>query len=296
VVTDSEDHNLTALSRDVDISVPAETMHEPAEALHEPAVESNSGVTLDKVLLGLQRNYEEYLLSVPDIFANEQVVSTITTVNVVQNYSGMSEWRQEHNTSTTDSIFRLRRSGGGIDDLVESRDIKFVNHALAKKGQVLSGPAVFTGAFSGAPSYILPQFKGCYDYRLLSGKHTQNRNLLVIEYATRHSLPADAKCPVHEQIKGRATIDSSSMRIVRIEQERPVHKLPGFTVSWKWSIDYAQATIGDKPFWLPRTVISEATPETGGEVHWTFAATYSNYHLTNVTATILPGSEEIPKQ
>jgi VWFA-related protein len=254
VVTDSEDHQITALSRDVDVSLPAEALHESAEA---PA----SDVSLDKVLLGLQHNYQEYLSSVPDIFADEHVVSTVTSGYVLQgDYSGASLKKQEHNSSTTDSIFRLQRNSAAIDDLIESRDIKFVNHALAKKGEALSGPAVFTGAFSGAPSYILPQFKGCYDYRLLSGKHTQNRNVLVIEYATKHSLPADAKCPVHEQIKGRATVDSSSMRIVRLEQERQVHKLPGLTVSWKWSIDYAQATIGDKPFWLPRTVTSEAAP------------------------------------
>lgn len=290
VVTDSEDHNLSALSRDVDISL-------PAEASSEPLQEPTSGVTLDKVLLGLQRNYEEYLSSVPDFFADEHVVSTVTSGYVLQgDYNGMSVQRQEHSSSTTDSIFRLRRSGGSIDDLTESRDIKFVNHVLAKKGQALSGPAVFTGAFSGAPSYILPQFKGCYNFRLLSGKQMQDRNLLVIEYATKHSLPADARCPVHERIKGRATVDSSSMRIVRIEQERPNHNLPGLNVSWKWSIDYAQAMIGDKPFWMPRTVISEAAPDTGGEVHWTFVATYSNYHLTNVTTTILPGIQEIPKQ
>jgi VWFA-related protein len=291
VVTDSEEHKIAALSRDVDISLPAESLPEPAE-------DSTSGATLDKVLLGLQRNYEEYLSSVPDIFVDEHVVSTITSGN--GDYSGRSirtleQGTQEHDSSTTDSIFRLRRTGARIDDLTESRDIKFVNHVMAEKGQVLSGPAVFTGAFSGAPSYILPQFKGCYDYRLLSGKHTQDRNLLVIEYATRHS-PADSQCPVHERIRGRAMVDSSSMRIVRIEQERPGHKLPEFTVSWKWSIDYAQAMIGGKPFWLPKTVTSETESHAGDEVHWTFEATYSNYHLTNATTKLLPGSPENPKQ
>ena len=73
---------------------------------------------------------------------------------------------------TLDSIFRLKRvsSDGKTADLVESREIKYVNGHAAAKNQSLTGPAILIGAFSRAPNVLSPQLKDCYDYRLLPNK------------------------------------------------------------------------------------------------------------------------------
>ena len=60
--------------------------------------------------------------------------------------------------STIDSIFRLKRvsTDGKTADLVESREVKYVDHHDAAKGQSLTGPAILIGAFSRAPNVLSP--------------------------------------------------------------------------------------------------------------------------------------------
>ena len=193
----------------------------------------------------------------------------------------------------------MSAADGKTADLVESREIKYVNRHAAAKDQSLTGPAILIGAFSRAPNVLSPQLKDCYDYRLLPNmRHNPevtmlflHADVLVLEYALKSPLPAAAQCPVREQTRGRAFIDPSSMQIVRLEQQRPRHdedsRLP---VAWSWSIDYARVIMDGKPFWLPKTISSKASSLDGGRFKWSFLATYSNYHLMTVTSTILPAS------
>jgi hypothetical protein len=141
--------------------------------------------------------------------------------------------------------------------------------------------------------------KDCYDYRLLPNmRHNPevamlflHADVLVLEYALKSPLPADAQCPVREQTMGRAFIDPFSMQIVRLEQQRPRHdEGSGLPVAWSWSINYARVMMGGKPFWLPKTISSKASSLDGGRFKWSFLATYSNYHLMTVTSTILPAT------
>ena len=204
--------------------------------------------------------------------------------------------------STIDSIFRLKRfsADGKTADLVESREIKYVDHHAAAKGQSLAGPAILVGAFTRAPNVFSPEFKDCYEYRLLPNMRHKpgdailflHADVLVLEYALRSPLPAGIQCPVREQTTGRAFIDPSSMQIVRLEQQWPRRHNEGskFPVSWSWYIDYARVMMDGKPFWLPRTISSKASSLDGGRYKWSFLATYSNYHLMTVTSTILPAA------
>jgi hypothetical protein len=241
-------------------------------------------------------NFAGSLASIPNVFAEEHVVSSVTTAYNDPSKSGV------HNSeldSTIDSIFRLKRvsTDGKTADLVESREIKYVDHHDAVKGQSLTGPAILIGAFSRAPNVLSPQLKDCYDYRLLPNmRHNPevaalflHAQVLVLEYSLKSSLPAGAQCPVREQTTGRAFIDPSSMQIVRLEQQRPRHDQgSGRPTAWSWSIDYAQVTMGGKHFWLPKTISSKASSVDGGRFKWSFLATYGNYHLMTVTSTVLP--------
>jgi len=281
-------------------SLPSQT---PPRAPPSPApiqqavTRSASDPATDELLLRVWDNFAGYLSSLPNVFADEHVVSSVTTAK-----NGVHDSETDSIIdSTIDSIFQLKRvnSDGKTADLVESREIRYVNHQSAAKGQSLTGPAILIGAFSRAPNVLSPQLKDCYDYRLLPNKRHNpdvamlflHADVLVLEYALKSPLPAAAQCPVREQTTGRAFIDPSSMQIVRLEQQRPRHdEGSGRPVAWSWSIDYARVMMDGKQFWLPKTISSKASSLDGGRYKWSFLATYGNYHLMTVTSTILPAS------
>jgi len=265
--------------------------------IQQAVPQSASNPATDELLLRVWDNFAGYLSSLPNIFADEHVVSSVTTAK-----NGVHDSETDSIIdSTIDSIFRLKRvsSDGKTADLVESREIKSVDHQPAAKNQTLTGPAILIGAFSRAPNVFSPQVKDCYDYHLLPNmRHNPDvaalflhADVLVLEYALKSPLPAGAQCPVREQTMGRAFIDPSSMQIVRLEQQRPRHdEGSGLPIAWSWSIDYARVMMDGKPFWLPKTISSKASSLDGGRFKWSFLATYGNYHLMTVTSTILPAA------
>ena len=318
VVTDSE-HRLTALSRNVDIPeiIPATAAASvtppqpsqtppPAPPLQAPiqqaVTRSASDPATDELLLRVWDNFAGYLSSIPNFFADEHVVSNLTTAYSSPSKQGVHDSEMDSTIdSTTDSIFRLKRfsADGKTVDLIESREVKYVDHHAAVKDQSLTGPAILIGAFSHAPNVLSPELKDCYDYRLLPNMRHKPRgailflhnDVLVLEYALKSPLPAGALCPVREETTGRAFIDPSSKQIIRLEQQRPRHdEGSGRPVAWSWSIDYAQVTMDGKHFWLPKTISSKASSLDGGRFKWSFLATYGNYHLMTVTSTILPAA------
>jgi VWFA-related protein len=339
VVTDSE-QRMTALSRNVDVpeiipttpAASATTPLPPQAPMQQPAAQASSvppslpsqtpplhapiqqAVTrptsdpaTEELLLHAWENYAAYLSSIPNVFADEHVVSSLTTASY---NSPPKQGVHDHEVastidSTTDSIFRLKRfsADGKTADLIESREVKYVNGHAAAKDQSLTGPAILIGAFSRAPNILSPELKDCYDYRLLPNmRHKPGEALLfvhdvlVLEYALKSPLPAGAQCPWSEQTIGRAFIDPSSMQIVRLEQQRPHHdEGSGHPVAWSWSIDYARVTMDGKHFWLPKTISSKSSSLDGGRFKWSFLATYGNYHLMTVTSTILPAANSVQR-
>jgi VWFA-related protein len=322
VVTDS-DQRLTTLSHNVDVplnipkSIPATsstsaTTPPPSQTPPQPpplqapiqqvVTQSAPDPATARLLVRVWDNFVQSLSSLPNIFADEHVVSSVSAPYSPPSKSGVYDSELESTVdSTIDSIFRLKRfsADGKTADLVESREIKYVDHQPAAKGQSLAGPAILIGAFSRAPNVFSPELKDCYEYHLLPNlRHKPgdailfHADVLVLEYALRSPLPAGIQCPVHEQTSGRAFIDPSSMQIVRLEQQWPRRHNEGskFPVSWSWYIDYARVMMDGKPFWLPRTVSSQASSLDGGRFKWSFLATYGNYHLMTVTSTILPAA------
>jgi VWFA-related protein len=313
VVTDSE-QRLTALSRNVDIPVdipkivpatpaasktPPPSLQVPIQQAVTPSAPDPATAAL---LVRVWDNFVQSLSSLPNVFADEHVVSSVSAPYSNPSKSGVYDSELETTVdSTIDSIFRLKRvsADGKTADLVETREIKYVDHQPAAKGQSLAGPAILVGAFSRAPNVFSPEFKDCYEYRLLPNMRHKpgdailfHADVLVLEYALRAPLPAATLCPVREQTTGRAFIDPSSMQIVRLEQQWPRRHNEGskYPVSWSWYIDYARVMMDGKPFWLPKTISSKASSLDGGRNKWSFLATYGNYHLMTVTSTVLPAA------
>ncbi len=330
VVTDSQ-QRLTALSRNVDIpkiipapppasappptpipqpaeqassipsSLPSLTPPPPLQApIQQPVTQSASDPATGQLLLRVWNNVLGYLSSIPNVFADEHVVSSVTSPYKPLSKQAVHDSEMDSTIdSTVDSIFRLKRvsTDGKTADLVESREVKYVDHHAAAKGQSLTGPALLIGAFSRAPNVLAPQFEDCYDYRLLPNMRRKpgdsilflHADVRVLEYALKSPPPAGVQCPAPEQTTGRVFIDPSSMQIVRLEQRRPRHdEGSGRMIDWSWSIDYARVMMDGKQFWLPKTISSKAASLDGGRFKWSFLATYGNYHLMTVTSTILP--------
>ncbi len=244
--------------------------------------EQATTLTLDQVLTGVHNNFLAYLASVPNLIADEHVVSNMT--------SGSGGTKQIGG-ATTDSIFRMRR--GAIKDnmveLIESREVKG-EHGTSGSEQGVNGPSVAVGLFSYGVMDFSPDLKRCYDYRL-EGKPQQLRHttVLVVNYALRGALEANSHCPVTEPVSGRVFVNPATMQILRVEQRRPKHDVyQGKIGTWSWSVDYAMTDLDGKAFWLPATISAQSLLETRVPIEWSFVATYKNYHLLTVHSTILP--------
>ena len=273
----------------------------PQASIQQAITPSVSDPATDRLVLRVWSNFVGYLSSIPNVFADEHVVSSVTTAFSPLSTNGVHDTERDSTTdSTIDSIFRLKRSStdGKTADLVESREVKYVDHHPAAKDQPLAGPAILIGAFSRAPNVFSPEFKDCYQYRLLPNMRHKpgdailfHADVLVLEYALKSPLPAGIQCPLREQTTGRAFIDPSSMQIVRLEQQQPRHDAgSGRPIAWSWFIDYARVMMDGKYFWLPKTISSKASSLEGRRFKWSFLATYGNYHLMTVTSTILPAA------
>jgi hypothetical protein len=208
---------------------PSRAPTSPGPAL-QPGTPSASDPATTRLLVRVWDNFVQSLSSLPNVFADEHVLSSVSAPYSNPSKSGVYDSELESTVdSTVDSIFRLKRfsADGKTADLVESREIKYVDHQPAGKGQSLAGPAILVGAFSRAPNVFSPELNNCYDYRLLPNMRSKpgetflflHADVLVLEYALKSPVPAE--CPVGEQTMGRAYVDPSSMQIVRLEQQWP---------------------------------------------------------------------------
>ena len=251
----------------------------PAAFARQPAIDStpqpkkSAKPTLDEILLQLEKNYLQYHASIPGFFCDEHVTS-----RMVQN-------KIPRILTATDSTFRLKRSSHDNEvQLIESREIKTVNKRPANGTDVLSGPAIFSGAFSAATAIVAFDEKACFTYHLTSQPFDHR---YIIEFATKALKDRDKHCFPMEPGTGRAFIDPQTMQIVRIECRTPNHPMPGTLGLWTWSIVFGKVLLNGKTFWLPKKVITVADGYSI-PMEWSFDATYSNYHELTVTSRIVP--------
>ncbi|MBS1821403.1 MAG: hypothetical protein JST61_05450 [Acidobacteria bacterium] len=255
-------------------------------AAQQPAA-NTGGVTpppLHDVLLHLQENLWDYTGNVPNFFADEHVVSVLK-----------QEGARDVKT-TTDSVFRLRRSVaiGEPHTFTETREIKSVNKKAAKGGDI-SGPAIFTGAFSTAVSVVSLEMSRCFDYTLGPMAELNNASALVVDYVINPGVLNDESCPGPEKQSGRAWIDPITFHPLRVEMVIPNHKdNNGIRVLWRWSVDYAPVAFDARQFWMPKTIASNAEANDGSAV-WSFVATYSNYHKLTVSSHIVTDVDDKPR-
>jgi hypothetical protein len=254
---------------------------------HAPSVDRTPVTpSLHEILLHLQQNLSDYLANVPSFFCDEHVISDINLPN-----------RKRIFRTTTDSTFSLRRSAmaGKPNALSESREVKRVNGAPAIGGNI-QGPAIFTGAFSGALSVVSIEMSRCYDYALEPMGQLDTVPVIAISYVTKPKAGSNPFCPGPEKESGRAWIDPVTFHLLRVEMRTPNHKMdPTTAAMWTWAVDYAPITFDNKLFWMPKTISTRARAN-DIPVVWSFCASYGNYHKLNVTSHIITDTEPAPLQ
>ena len=241
---------------------------------------------LDALIVRLQANLDRYRTLVPNFFCDEHLVSDMFVRNEL------------YRRTTTESIFRLKRSGSKSLHamFLESRQIKTVDKKPPKV-QALQGPAILTGAFSNALTAVSLEFKNCYDYTLTSGRKLHRRPVLIVDYTLKkEAAQSDKNCPGPELNHGRAYVNTQTMQIVRLEQTTPHSEISsGIYGEWTWTIDYDQVILNNNLFWMPKKITSTAKSD-ALNAEWFFTATYRNYHELTVTSRILPSINYDPKQ
>jgi hypothetical protein len=228
---------------------------------------------LDEILVQRQADFSSYRSTVPDFFADEHVDSLLR------------QPRQQDIRTSTNSIFRLTRRGQGPSALLlEGREVK-INNNTVTRGAILSGPVIFTGAFSNAVSVVSLELAHCFDYRLGPEGKLNGVSAVVITYTAWPGSATDKSCP--GIASGRAWVDAEAFHLLRVEARIPDHEItPGVIGLWTWSIDYAPVVLDRKIFWMPKTVESQAVAD-DQHASWSFVAKYSNYHKLEVNSRII---------
>jgi hypothetical protein len=230
-------------------------------------------LSVPETLARLQKNISTYLSSVPSFFCDERVDSNLY------------QPRDVKITTVTDSVFRIRRtSEDKSTQLVESREIKAVNHKPAK-GENITGPAVFRGAFTNGVLLVSPVFTPCFEFQRGPEVRVGGVDAIVLDFKATAETLLDRSCP--KVGEGRVFIDPQSFHILRVEARVSDHEImPGVFGLWTWSINYAPVTLDGKTFWMPKTIESQAIP-TDHHAAWSFVAKYSNYHKLEVNSRII---------
>jgi hypothetical protein len=245
--------------------------------------------TLEEILQRLEGNLNHYDAGVPSFFCDEHVVSE------------MDHGRRKEDDTTTDSVFRLKRTPqpDHTTTLVESREIKTVDGKPATS-QKIDGPTMLRGWFEGGLALVSPSQTACMNYTLQGIRKNRPTDPYVVRFATVLTSQNTADCLLQENSKGRVFIDPRSMQVTHLELSTPHHTIiegdsyrSAIVGKRDLSIDYAPVQLDGQTFWMPSTITLRAT-SAAGTFHvtvWSFRATYRNYHKLEVKSRILPGFE-----
>ena len=238
---------------------------------------------LEEILQRVEANLNRYDSRLPSLFCDEHVVSKV-------------EPDQGHHDTTTDSVFRVRRTAAPdhTSSLVESREVKSVNGKTATKQD--QAPIELSGAFEGGLAVVSLSQKACMKYELERGNRKEPAGSYVVRFSTDLTRENSANCLLQENSKGVALVDPVSMQITHLEITTLRHVIhPGDIYTSRvvgrrvLAIDYAPVVLGGETFLLPSTIGLDVI-QNFGSFHmttWSLRATYRNYHKLEVTSRVV---------
>jgi hypothetical protein len=225
--------------------------------------------SLDQVLASVSRNVREFQDLLPDFVCNEKITSTAYESGKLKE------------TRTVESIFTAvhKPSPGprGLLVFTETRDITAIDGIPARKGARMPKlPAAMFGGFGALLSMTFsPENLQYHQYErdgVLDGDAR-----IVIRFTTTEGQRElrtflDGEGLINRD-KGVAWIDSDSMQVVRLQ--RDFFSLPRTLRQLRNTVDYGSVMIGDRQFWLPRSMRTDVTDRDPRKTK-TFLAEYTN--------------------
>ncbi len=221
-----------------------------------------------------------------------------------------------------ESTFRVRRSVGadGQAAFQESRSLKSIDGKPpppgADESSELIGPVAVFGVFSYGMDLVSAKGEACFRYRLHPPRKGRPTERIVIEFEDLPARERNAGCPSNGKLSGRAFVNPSTLRMVRLETKASDHtSLEGMKETWNWAVDYAPVTLSGKTYWMPSAIHSKSVRDeadgpgvvvsnggggrrggstttmgssVGRPLTYTLEARYSDYHLLTVSSRIVP--------
>jgi hypothetical protein len=266
--------------------------------------------TLDSILAALDANVASYSRSVPSFFCNERVDSEMEPA------PGPGGTRR----AVIDATFRVRRStdADGHTTFKESRSLKSIDGKpppADADSSGLIGPVAVFGIFSYGINLVSASGEACFRYRLHPRRKNHPGDTIVIDFEDLPQRERAADCPSNGELSGRAFINPSNLRMLRLETKTRDHtSVEGIKETWDWKVDYAPITLSGKTYWMPTAIHSKSVsdeaagpgvaiggggrrgggstatmgPSAGRPLTYTLEARYSDYHLLTVSSRIVP--------
>jgi hypothetical protein len=208
--------------------------------------------SVDQVLASVSRNVREFQDLLPDFVCNEKITSTAYESGNVKE------------TRTVESIFTaIKKPSPGPRGLLvftETRDITAIDGKPAHKGARMPKlPLAMFGGFGALLSMTFApenlQYQQYEMYEMLEGG-----TRVVIHFSTKEGqrelrtfLDGEGLINMDE---GIAWIDNASMQVARLQ--RDFLNLPRALRQLQNTVDYGPVVIGDRQFWLPRAMRTDA--------------------------------------
>lgn len=218
-----------------------------------PVFAQATAPSLEDVLTQLEASYQSYVHRIPNLSAQEDVLSTV---------SSRAQKFAVRQVSTR-STFRVVRepASDDPDHLSESHVLELVNNVKPTPETMAMVPAIATGIFSYAPLLASKQMWPCYEYKLKQHAKGGKLRSLTVEFKQKPIDPATAAvCPRPEYAYGTVTLEPQSLHILTIEKTVPAMKQANNTWGrWTWKVEYAPVRLGEAEYWLPKRILSQSS-------------------------------------
>jgi hypothetical protein len=209
--------------------------------------------SVDEVLTAVSKNVKEFQERLPDFICDERITSSTFESGLIRTMK------------TVESVFTaVQKSSRAPDNgrlaFTETREITSIDGKRVRKGTTMPRlPFAMFGGFSALVSMTFsPQNLEFHTYTL---NKTLDDGRLVVQFATKEDqqelrtfLGGESQVA---RDTGTAWIDPTSYQVMRLE--RNFLNLPRGLSRLKFTADYGPTVVGDREFWLPLIMRSDAT-------------------------------------
>jgi hypothetical protein len=237
--------------------------------------------SIDQIIAAVSRNVKEFQELLPDFVCDERITSAAFESGTIRTMK------------TVESVFTAVQKPGpgprnGKLTFTETREIIAIDGKAVRKGADMPKlPFAMFGGFSALISITFsPENLEFHTYKL---NRALDEGRLVIEFATKKDQQKlrtflNGESQVARD-SGMAWIDPASYQVVRLE--RNFLTLPRDVRRLKNTVEYGPTAIGEREFWLPLIMRSDAADRDTRKTN-VFLADYTNCKKFMADIKIVP--------